>query len=68
MIIVEPPACLDCLHYRRDRPVTCDAFPERIPDLIWLEGDPHTGPITGDHGIRFEPAEADGPAAGASGS
>lgn len=54
---VDAPACMRCRHYhRRGEPVTCDAFPSRIPDRIWLEGDPHTGPVPGDHGIRFEPA------------
>jgi hypothetical protein len=51
---VAQPACMTCKHYHRDDPVTCDAFPLRIPDLIWLEGDPHTGPVAGDHGIQFE--------------
>jgi hypothetical protein len=46
---------MKCRHYRESPPVTCDAFPERIPDRIWLEGDPHTAPVPGDHGIRFEP-------------
>jgi hypothetical protein len=45
---------MDCVHYDRAKPVTCAAFPDRIPDLIWLEGDPHTKPVKGDHGVRFE--------------
>lgn len=56
-MIVAPPACMDCIHYDRSKPVTCAAFPDRIPDVIWLEGDPHTEPVKGDHGIRFEPNE-----------
>lgn len=51
---VPPPACTVCVHYDRTKPVTCAAFPVRIPDVIWLEGDPHTEPIKGDHGIRFD--------------
>lgn len=50
--------CMDCKHYHRAAKVPqCDAFPApgRIPDMVWVEGDPHTGPIEGDHGIRFEP-------------
>jgi hypothetical protein len=46
-----------CRHYDRDRPVTCAAFPDRIPDLIFLGRDRHTAPVAGDHGIRFEPLE-----------
>ena len=57
---VLPPACMKCKHYRTDDAVACDAFPDRIPDLIWLGGDPHTGPVPGDRGIRFEPLPADG--------
>lgn len=53
-MMVAPPACMSCVHYDRTKPVTCTAFPDRIPDVIWLEGDPHTQPVTGDHGIRFE--------------
>lgn len=58
---VDAPACMKCRRYRRDNPVTCDAFPARIPDRIWLEGDPHTSPIPGDNGIRFEPIPSDRP-------
>lgn len=53
---VEPPACIRCVHYRDpSSPPSCDAFEGGIPALIWLRGDPHTGPVAGDHGIRFEP-------------
>lgn len=52
--MIPPPACMTCVHYDRTKPVTCAAFPDRIPDVIWLEGDPHTKPVKGDHGIRFE--------------
>lgn len=55
-----PPVCLGCRHYHRDSsPPTCDAFPApgSIPRAIFPEGDPHTEPVPGDHGIRFEPGE-----------
>ncbi len=56
MTSIGPPVCLDCKHWHRDEsPPACDAFPKRIPDLIWIDGDSHTKPINGDHGIRFEP-------------
>jgi hypothetical protein len=51
---VDPPACMTCRHYRPSNPVTCDAFPTRIPEVIWLQGNPHTEPVLGDHGIRYE--------------
>jgi len=54
---VGPPACLRCQHYRSAKPVSCDAFPTRIPDVIWLEGDPHTKRVAGDNGIRFSERE-----------
>lgn len=53
----QPPACMGCRHYRPEKPVTCSAFPTRIPDRIWLQGDPHTKPFPGDHGILFEPKD-----------
>lgn len=52
---VDMPACMTCIHFHREGPLSCDAFPERIPDVIWLEGNPHLTPVTGDHGIRYEP-------------
>jgi hypothetical protein len=52
---VPPAHCIKCRHLRDTAPPTCAAFLDRIPDLIWIEGDPHTGPVAGDHGIRFEP-------------
>lgn len=56
---VLPPACMTCRHYRDSKPVSCAAFPARIPDVIWLQGDPHTGPVAGDNGIRYEPKDKD---------
>jgi hypothetical protein len=56
-MIHEPPVCLLCRHYHRSGFRTCDAFPERIPDEIWVYVNPHTQPIPGDHGIHFEPIE-----------
>jgi hypothetical protein len=54
-----PPVCMNCKHYRGAR--MCDAYPEKIVDLIWLEGNPHTKPVTGDHGIHFEERNANDP-------
>ena len=49
---VPPPACMDCKHFLGAR--KCDAYPAKIPDVIWLEGNPHTKHVDGDHGILFE--------------
>jgi hypothetical protein len=50
------PACLKCAHFNEADTVgfTCAAFPEGIPDAVLVGGDPHTEPIEGDHGLRFE--------------
>jgi len=57
------PVCLACRHrrvdtvgYPKERRV-CAAFPEGIPDAIWLGQNDHTKPYPGDHGIRFERGE-----------
>jgi hypothetical protein len=47
--------CAVCAHWL---PISrqCAAFPERIPDAIWLGENPHTAPYPGDNGIQFEDA------------
>ena len=60
MTVVRP-HCLSCKHWHSiASPPSCAAFPQRIPDLIWLEGDPHTTPVDGDHGIQYEKGEPKG--------
>ena len=39
--------------------LTCDAFPQRIPDAILESKVDHRQPVEGDHGIQFEPKNAD---------
>ena len=52
------PVCMKCKHRHKenDKGFTCDAFPtgDGVPDVILVEGNPHTEPVDGDHGIRFE--------------
>lgn len=60
-MITASPACMSCKHYSQAKPVSCTAFPDRIPDVIFLAGDPHTSPIAGDHGIQFERRETKRP-------
>ena len=56
------PMCCFCKHSRPETVVktpagrreTCDAFPQGIPDAIFLEGFDHRMPFPGDGGIRFE--------------
>jgi len=47
--------CLICKHYHLESEgVSCDAFPESIPDEI-VEGQvTHDRPYDGDHGLVFE--------------
>lgn len=33
---------------------TCNAFPYKIPEEIWLEQNDHTSSCPGDQGIQFE--------------
>ena len=35
----------------------CKAFPEGIPEDILENGNQHTSPVKGDHGIQFEAGE-----------
>jgi len=58
--MIAQPACMTCRHYNREKPSTCDAFPDRIPDAIYSGGNPHTEPVAGDHGIRYEAGEPKG--------
>lgn len=58
-----PPVCIECVHLTEPDPAKpeivgrCEAFPTGIPHHVWFEADPHTEPIAGDHGIRFESNE-----------
>jgi hypothetical protein len=54
------PICLGCEHYRGLLDTSCDAFPAGIPPIILEDRFDHRSGLTGDHGIRFEPA-ANGP-------
>ncbi|MCL5110514.1 MAG: hypothetical protein M1401_16940 [Chloroflexi bacterium] len=52
-----PPLCLWCKHYHksRERPHTCDAFLDEIPDDIFFTSQiDHRHPVDGDGGIQFE--------------
>lgn len=55
-ILISP--CQSCRHYAQDSSgelLTCEAFPEGIPEPI-LSGElDHRRPFPGDQGIRYEP-------------
>ncbi len=51
------PACLFCRHLRPDPgdPLTCEAFPDGVPDPIRDGRVNHRDAYPGDRGMRFEP-------------
>jgi hypothetical protein len=53
------PQCSDCVHFRLAGVLSCDAFPGGIPDEILLAEWDHSKPIAGDHGIQYEPRDAE---------
>jgi hypothetical protein len=50
------PLCLVCRHFHHLPGRTCDAFPEGVPDEVFLRKIEHRQPVPGDHGIQFEKA------------
>ncbi len=60
MTVAVRPICTVCRHYDRenDEALTCSAFPDGIPDPIIDSVVDHRQPVEGDHGIRFQPADA----------
>jgi len=55
MTIGIEPMCTDCKHFSvREGKLRCEAFPDGIPDEIFLGGVEHTKPYKGDNGIQYE--------------
>jgi len=50
---LELSSCAYCVYKNKD--ITCDAFPDGIPDEILDMEDDHLEPFEGDNGIQFEP-------------
>jgi excisionase family DNA binding protein len=47
--------CYDCNYFHAVSSRTCGAFPEGIPDELWVGTIKHDKAYPGDHGIRFKP-------------
>jgi hypothetical protein len=53
---------MECARFHRDKDtegLTCDAFPDGIPDEIIMGDSDHRKPVKGDHGLQFEPVESE---------
>jgi hypothetical protein len=54
-VIGSPPICLYCTRLSfREKQAICPAFPDGIPDEIYLGAFDHRKAFKGDNGIRFE--------------
>ncbi len=49
------PQCFDCKRLFKREGMTCEAFPDDIPDEILLNEHDHKTPFPGDNGLLFEP-------------
>lgn len=47
-----PSICRSCAHLRPNG-VTCDAYPDRIPEAFLFRAGDHRTPAEGDHGITW---------------
>lgn len=53
MTIGIAPMCYSCIH-KKEKRLTCEAFPDGIPNAILLSQEDHRKPFVGDGDIQFE--------------
>lgn len=58
--LVYSPICSYCKYLSLEKRKTCAAFPNGIPDFIWVGRKDHEKPCSGDRGIQFEKAQDEG--------
>ena len=54
--------CAICMHGKHFKTMgnmkpVCSAFPQGIPETVWIGTLLHTKPINGDHGFQYEKTE-----------
>lgn len=52
--------CMTCARAHAFSPIgreTCDAFPQGIPESIWLATKGHRKPVPGDNGLTYTPVD-----------
>ena len=58
------PMCLTCRHFHdaddEATSLTCDAFPDGIPEAVLTGEHDHRDPYPGDRGVRYEPLDRSG--------
>lgn len=55
MTTIKTPICFGCKHFKGN--MTCDAFPDGIPEDIRLSRHDHRDAYPGDNGVRYEPKD-----------
>jgi len=45
--------CSTCSRLTSEMNRVCEAFPQKIPDIIWSGKNVHTSPVPGDQGILY---------------
>ena len=55
--MMRTPLCNFCRSRHTGTPMTCDAYPEGVPDRFRFGAEMHVEPAEGDHALQFEMAD-----------